>query len=48
VKVTDRVSDTTLPTGHDGLGRFTTVRSARAGEVFRGIALAPTGSNGGW
>ena len=48
VKVTDRVSDTTLPTGHDGLGRFTTVRSAQAGEVFRGIALAPTGSNGGW
>ena len=48
VKVTDRLSDTTLPTGHDGLGRFTVVRSARAGEVFRGIALAPTGSNGGW
>jgi hypothetical protein len=48
VKVTDRVSDTTLPAGHDGLGRFTTVRSAQAGEVFRGIALAPTGSNGGW
>jgi hypothetical protein len=48
VKVTDRVSDTTLPDGHDDLGRFTTVRSARAGEVFRGITLAPTGSNGGW
>jgi hypothetical protein len=48
VKVTDRISDTTLPTGHDSLGRFTTVRSAQAGEVFRGIALAPTGSNGGW
>jgi hypothetical protein len=47
VKVTDRVSDTTLPTGHDDLGRFTVVRSAQAGEVFRGIALAPTGSNGG-
>jgi hypothetical protein len=48
VKVTDRVSDTTLPTSKDGLGRFTTVRSASAGEVFRGITLAPTGSNGGW
>jgi hypothetical protein len=49
VKVTDRLSATTLPTtGKDGLGRFTTVRSAQAGEVFRGIALAPTGSNGGW
>ncbi len=48
VKVTDRISDTTLPTGKDGLGRFTVVRSAQAGEVFRGIALAPTGSDGGW
>jgi hypothetical protein len=48
VKVTDRVSDTTLPNGRDGLGRFTIVRSAQAGEVFRGITLAPTGSNGGW
>jgi hypothetical protein len=48
VKVTDRVSDTTLPNGRDGLGRFTIVRSAQAGEVFRGITQAPTGSNGGW
>jgi hypothetical protein len=48
VKVTDRLSDTTLPPANSYLGRFTTVRSARAGEVFRGIALAPTGSNGGW
>ena len=48
VKVTDRVSDTTLPNGRDGLGRFTVVRSAQAGEVFRGITQAPTGSNGGW
>ncbi len=48
VKVTDRVSDTTLPAANSYLGRFTTIRSARAGEVFRGIALAPTGSNGGW
>ena len=48
VKVTDRISDTTMPTGKDGLGHFTVVRSAQAGEVFRGIALAPTGSDGGW
>jgi hypothetical protein len=48
VKVTDRVSDTTQPAANSFLGRFTTVRSAQAGEVFRGIALAPAGSNGGW
>ena len=48
VKVTDRVSNMTLPSSNGYLGRFTTVRSARAGEVFRGIAFAPTGSNGGW
>lgn len=48
VKVTDRVSDTTLPPANGWLGRFETIRTARAGEVFRGIALAPTGSNGGW
>ncbi len=48
VKVTDRLSDTTLPAANSCLGRFKTIRSARAGEVFRGIALAPTGSNGGW
>jgi hypothetical protein len=40
VKVTDRVSDSTLPT--DGyLGHFKTIRSAQAREVFRGVALAP-------
>jgi hypothetical protein len=48
VKVTDRVSDTTLPKNDDQLDRFTTIRNAKAGEVLRGIALAPTGSNGGW
>jgi hypothetical protein len=48
VKVTDRLSNTTLPTGNNDLGRFVTVRSAQAGEVFRGVALAPTGSDGGW
>jgi hypothetical protein len=40
VKVTDLLSATTLPTG--GLGHFTTVRSAAAGEVLRGVAFAPT------
>jgi hypothetical protein len=47
VKVTDRVSDTTLPTGDDRLGRFKTIQSARAREVFRGIALAP-GDRDSW
>jgi hypothetical protein len=41
VKVTDRVSDTTLPTGDYRLGHFTTIRSAYAREVLRGVALAP-------
>jgi len=41
VKVTDRVSDSKLPTGDDDLGHFTTIRRARAGEVLRGVALAP-------
>jgi hypothetical protein len=47
VKVTDVLSATTLPTGDgdnytgDFIGKFQTVRSARAGEVFRGIAFAP-------
>ena len=40
VKVTDRVSDSTLPTGN-GLGHFTVIRSAKAREVYRGVALAP-------
>jgi len=48
VSVTDRVSDTTLPTGHGHLGHFFTVRSARAGEVLRGVALAPGDSDGGF
>jgi hypothetical protein len=43
VKVTDRVSDTTLPTGEWGLGHFTTVRDAVARQVLRGVALAPDG-----
>jgi len=47
VKVTDRVSDTTPPTSEGSLGYFTTLRSAGAREVFRGVAFIPsTGS--GW
>ena len=41
VKVTDRISATTASTG-GWLGTFQTVRSARAGEVFRGVAFAPS------
>jgi hypothetical protein len=47
VKVTDRVSDNTLPVGDgdhdrdDRFGKFVTIRSAKAGEAFRGVALAP-------
>jgi len=40
VKVTDVVSATSAPTS-GWLGTFQTVRSARAGEVFRGVAFAP-------
>jgi hypothetical protein len=45
VRVTDRVSDTKLPSG-GYLGRFSTIRSARAGEVLRGVTLAPAGFDG--
>lgn len=47
VKVTDLLGATALPGGDgdndrdDRLGRFVTIRSAHAGEVFRGVALAP-------
>jgi hypothetical protein len=47
VKVTDRLDATTLPTSDgdndrdDRVGHFVTLRSAKAGEVFRGVALAP-------
>ena len=47
VKVSDIVSANTLPVfgGNQDedhrLGRFVTVRSAKAGEVFRGVAFAP-------
>jgi hypothetical protein len=48
VKVTDRLSATTLPTsdgdhdGDDSLEHFTTLRTANAGEVLRGVAFAPS------
>lgn len=45
VKVTDDPSATTLPTPngnpYHSLGHFVTLRSAKAGEVFRGVAFAP-------
>jgi len=45
VKVTDRLDATTPPKSsgksHDSLGQFVTIRAARAGEVFRGVAFAP-------
>jgi hypothetical protein len=41
LKVTDRVSDSKLPTGDQHPGHFTRVRSAKMREVFRGIAFAP-------
>jgi len=46
VKVTDRLRATTLPQagGHgdgDSIGRFVTLRTAKAGEVLRGVAFAP-------
>jgi hypothetical protein len=46
VKVTDLISATTLPSAGGWLGTFQTVRSARAGEVFRGIAFAPKSDDG--
>jgi len=59
VKVTDQLSATTLPVaaasnnwGNDWgnqLGHFVTIRSAKAGEVFRGVAFAPSDDDrGGW
>ncbi len=52
VKVTDVLKATTLPTtrggsGWDGgIGRFVTIRSARSGEVLRGVAFAPQNRDG--
>jgi hypothetical protein len=42
VKVTDLLKATSLPTGKGGWGHFSTIRSANAGEVLRGVAFAPT------
>jgi hypothetical protein len=42
LKVTDRISATEAAT-NGYLDRFVTIRSARAGEAFRGVALAPEG-----
>jgi hypothetical protein len=47
VKVTDILKASTLPTGDgdkgrdDSVGRFVTIRAAKAGEVLRGITFAP-------
>jgi hypothetical protein len=51
VKVTDRLDAMTLPQraagkNHDSLGHFVTLRAAKAGEVFRGVALAPEANAG--
>lgn len=49
VRVSDLLSATTLPSANsDGgsrLGKFETIRAARAGEVFRGMAFAPAGDD---
>ena len=47
VKVTDLLKATTLPAAHGNndregsLGRFVTIREAKAGEVLRGVTFAP-------
>jgi hypothetical protein len=50
VKVTDVLSGTTLPAGNNpwdnSIGHFVTLRSAQAGEVFRGVAFAPQNRDG--
>ncbi len=52
VKVTDLLKASTLPTqGGDGdqshaIGHFVTLRSAKAGEVLRGVAFAPRDHDG--
>jgi hypothetical protein len=51
VKVTDLLDATSLPyragdETHDSLGRFVTIRAAKSGEVFRGVALAPRDDGG--
>lgn len=47
VKVTDRVSDSKVPVANGlQLGHFSIIRRANAGEVLRGVALAPDGFDG--
>ncbi len=41
VKVVDRIAATQPAINNYGLDRFETIRSAHAGEAFRGVALAP-------
>lgn len=49
VRITDVLAATTLPTGDgdhdqdDSWEKFVTIRTARAGEVLRGVAFAPRG-----
>jgi hypothetical protein len=45
VKVTDVLKATNLPSG-EGLGHFKTIRSAKSGEVLRGVAFAPQDHGG--
>jgi len=52
VKVTDLLRATSLPqlndqNGDGALGRFVTIRAARAGEVLRGVAFAPENNDDG-
>lgn len=42
VTVTDRLKAVSLPASNShGWGHFTTLRTAQAGEVLRGVAFAP-------
>jgi hypothetical protein len=45
VKVTDVLKATNLPSG-EGLNHFKTIRSAKSGEVLRGVAFAPQDRGG--
>jgi hypothetical protein len=45
VKVTDVPKATNLPSG-EGLGHFKTIRSAKSGEVLRGVSFAPQDRGG--
>jgi hypothetical protein len=45
VKVTDVLKDTNLPKG-EGLNHFKVIRSAKSGEVYRGVAFAPQDREG--